>query len=65
MSELRQIPSVDQIIRAKPMLDCISAYGRPLTLQAIRIVLDETRKGYSAGDSIPAEEKILETGIEK
>jgi L-seryl-tRNA(Ser) seleniumtransferase len=36
-----------------------------LTLQAIRIVLDETRKGYSAGDSIPAEEKILETVIEK
>ena len=65
MRELRQIPSVDQLIKTKPITDCISEYGRPLTLQAIRTVLEEVRLRYSEGDSIPAEEDLLMGVIDK
>ena len=65
MHELRQIPSVDQLIKTKPITDCISEFGRPLTLQAIRTVLEEVRLRYSEGDSIPAEEDLLNRVIDK
>ena len=65
MSELRQIPSVDQLIKTEPITDCISEFGRPLTLQAIRTVLEEVRLRYSEGDSIPAEEDLLIGVIDK
>jgi L-seryl-tRNA(Ser) seleniumtransferase len=65
MRELRQIPAVDQLIKTKPMTDCISEFGRPLTLQAIRTVLEEVRLRYSEGDSIPAEEDLLIGVIDK
>ena len=65
MHELRQIPSVDQLIKTKPITDCISEFGRPLTLQAIRTVLEEVRLRYSEGDSIPAEEDLLIGVIDK
>ena len=65
MRELRQIPSVDQLIKTKPIPDCISEFGRPLTLQAIRTVLEEVRLRYSEGDSIPAEEDLLIGVIDK
>lgn len=42
------------------MVDCVSAYGRPLTLQAIRSVLEEIRTSYSEGDSIPSKKDLLE-----
>ena len=65
MRELRQIPSVDQLIKTMPITDCISEFGRPLTLQAIRTVLEEVRLRYSEGDSIPAEEDLLIGVIDK
>lgn len=65
MRELRQIPAVDQLIKTKPMTDCISEFGRPLTLQAIRTVLEEVRLRFSEGDSIPAEEDLLIGVIDK
>ncbi len=65
MRELRQIPSVGQLIKTKPITDCISEFGRPLTLQAIRTVLEEVRLRYSEGDSIPAEEDLLIGVIDK
>ena len=65
MRELRHIPAIDQLIKTKPMTDCISEFGRPLTLQAIRTVLEEVRLRYSEGDSIPAEEDLLIGVIDK
>ncbi len=65
MRELRHIPSVDQLIKTKPIKDCISEFGRPLTLQAIRKVLEGVRLRYSEGDSIPAEEDLLIGVIDK
>jgi L-seryl-tRNA(Ser) seleniumtransferase len=65
MSELRKIPSVDQLIKTEIVTDCISEYGRPLTLRAIRKVLEEVRSRYSDGDPIPGQEDLLNRVIGK
>jgi L-seryl-tRNA(Ser) seleniumtransferase len=65
MSELRQIPSVDQLIKTETVMNCISEYGRPLTVQAIRKVLEEVRSIHSDGDPIPVEEDLLNRVIGK
>lgn len=65
MHELRHLPSVDQLIKTKPITDCISEFGRSLTLQAIRAVLEEVRSRHSDGDSIPAEEVLLNSVIDR
>jgi L-seryl-tRNA(Ser) seleniumtransferase len=65
MSELRQIPSVDQLIKTETVMNCISEYGRPLTVQAIRKVLEEVRSRHSDGDPIPVEEDLLNRVIGK
>jgi L-seryl-tRNA(Ser) seleniumtransferase len=61
MSELRYLPSVDTLLQTPTMLDCVSSFGRPLTLTALREVLDEARLGYSQTSSIPTQEEILES----
>ena len=65
MSDLRHLPSVDQLITAKPVKSYISTYGRPLTLQAIRSVLDEVRSTHSPGMSIPDEEILVDRIAQK
>jgi L-seryl-tRNA(Ser) seleniumtransferase len=65
MSELRNLPSVDQLINTKPISDCIAVYGRPLTLQAIRAILGEVRTNYSAGESIPGDGILVNQVAEK
>ena len=46
MTTLRNLPSVEQLLQTRAAADLIAAYGRPLTLDAIRIVLDETRARF-------------------
>jgi L-seryl-tRNA(Ser) seleniumtransferase len=59
MSDLRQIPSVDHLIKSGPIADIISVYGRPLTLQAIRTVLADVRSNYSSGSPVPGEHELV------
>ena len=59
MSELRQLPSVDQLISTETISEYISVYGRLLTIQAIRKVLDDVRSSHRSGDDIPAEKDLL------
>lgn len=54
---LRSLPSVDQLLQASGGL--ISAYGRPLTLTALRTTLDEIRADVRAGSATPSNEQIL------
>jgi len=54
---LRNLPSVDQLLQACGEL--ISAYGRPLTLTALRAALDEIRVDVRAGNETPSNEQIL------
>lgn len=54
---LRDLPAVDQLLRAGEAL--VVAYGRPLTLAALRFALDETRAEIRAGGDALSQEKIL------
>ena len=54
---LRNLPSVDSLLKNAGEL--ISAYGRPLTLQAFRIVLDDIRDEIKKGAELPSIERIF------
>jgi L-seryl-tRNA(Ser) seleniumtransferase len=53
MSQLRRLPSVDLLSNTPQGRDLISTFGRPLTLNAIRSVLDEAREDFRRNNSIP------------
>lgn len=54
---LRSLPSVDQLLQISTGL--LASYGRPLTLMAIRAVLDAIRVDVRAGGGTPSNEQIL------
>lgn len=56
---LRSLPSVDRLLQSEPASFLISTFGRPLTLQAIRSVLEQTRETIQQGEPLPADETIL------
>ena len=60
MTDLRSLPSVDQLLQTEEVNQWISYYGRPLTLDAIRSVLDKVRLGYAEASTIPDRESLLE-----
>jgi L-seryl-tRNA(Ser) seleniumtransferase len=60
MNDLRSLPSVDQLLQTEEVNQWISSYGRPLTLDAIRSVLDNVRLGYAEASTIPDRESLLE-----
>jgi L-seryl-tRNA(Ser) seleniumtransferase len=60
MTDLRSLPSVDQLLQTEEVIQWISSYGRPLTLDAIRSVLDKVRLGYAEASPIPDRESLLE-----
>ncbi|HZD56122.1 MAG TPA: L-seryl-tRNA(Sec) selenium transferase [Anaerolineales bacterium] len=60
MNDLRSIPAVDQLLQEQSALDWVETFGRPLTLQAIRDILDEVRTEYSVGSPVPEREILLE-----
>jgi L-seryl-tRNA(Ser) seleniumtransferase len=43
MNQLNNLPSVEQLLQTQTAAELIAAYGRPLTLDAIRVSLDEVR----------------------
>lgn len=59
MSELRQLPSVDHMMNIGLVSDYISDYGRRLTTDAIRTVLDQVRENYHPEDAVPTEESLI------
>ncbi len=57
MNDLRHIPSVDKLLaQASPL---IATYGRSLTTEAIRLVLDEARSSIRAGHPPPDQSELL------
>ena len=59
MSSLRDLPSVEELLQRATNL--IDAYGRPLTLDAIRLTLDEARVRFQLepDTALPSTEVIL------
>ena len=60
--DLRNIPSVEQLLQTRLAAELIADFGRPLTLRAIRVVLDNIRQKLSSEkeDTIPERETIIE-----
>ncbi|HEX5807400.1 MAG TPA: L-seryl-tRNA(Sec) selenium transferase [Anaerolineales bacterium] len=59
MTSLRDLPSVEQLLQQAT--DLIEAYGRPLTLEALRLTLDDTRARFRSRPEggVPAMGDIL------
>lgn len=58
---LRQLPSVDKLLRLAAAAPLVATYTRPLVTEAIRAVLAETRLRLSQGHpTLPADETILD-----
>ncbi|HSB03282.1 MAG TPA: L-seryl-tRNA(Sec) selenium transferase [Anaerolineales bacterium] len=59
MTSLRDLPSVEQLLQGATRL--IDGYGRPLTLDALRLTLDEIRARFKAKPEagLPSAEAIL------
>ena len=58
MSDLRSLPSVDQTLSSGTAQGWVGEFGRPLTVAAIRQVLEEIRSSYVIGDPVPDTETI-------
>ncbi len=59
---LRQLPSVDKLLQKRDTQSLLANYGRSLTLQALRSVLELSRDRILSGDSIhpPDEQDLIE-----
>jgi L-seryl-tRNA(Ser) seleniumtransferase len=59
MNSLRDLPSVEQLLQSATHL--IDRYGRPLTLDSLRLTLDETRARFKADPetALPSTNMIL------
>ena len=58
MSDLRSLPSVDKLLAQS--FNLIETYGRSLTTEAIRSILDETRSVIRSGVSAPDQADLLD-----
>jgi L-seryl-tRNA(Ser) seleniumtransferase len=58
-NKLRGLPSVDQLLGTPQGRGWIAAYGRPLTLEALRTALDEARRDYLAREALPEKPELL------
>ncbi len=61
MSELRSLPSVDQLLQDQLVTTWIELFGRNLTVDVIRCTLEEARQGYFQGKNLPNQEEILKS----
>ncbi len=61
MTTLRNLPSVESLLQTRIAAELIAAYGRPLTLDAFRVELDEIRARYKSdpGLDLPTMDDIL------
>jgi L-seryl-tRNA(Ser) seleniumtransferase len=59
MSDLRSLPSVDQLLQDPHATNWIELFGRTLTVDAIRCSLDRARQRYFSDKSLPTPEDII------
>lgn len=61
MTTLRNLPSVEQLLQTQTAAELIAAYGRPMTLDALRATLDDIRSRFTAQPetALPSNEEIL------
>ncbi len=59
MTNLRDLPSVEQLLQTPRVVDLTTAYGRPLTLDALRLSLDEARGAAKSGVDLPPRDSLI------
>lgn len=59
MTDLRSLPSVDQLLRVTQVNEWVDSYGRPLTVQAVRAALQDARTRYPDRGGVPGQEDLL------
>jgi len=59
VSDLRNLPSIDKLLNTQRGLAFIRQFGRPLTVDAFRVVLEEARKSFKDNRQIPDPDGIL------
>lgn len=61
MTSLRDLPSVEQLLQAPPANHLLREFGRPLTLNALRVTLEEARARFKSNPEagLPSTEGIL------
>lgn len=57
---LRSLPSVDSLLQNPRAMEWIDIYGRPLTVEAIRVSLSEQRDHLTAGAPAPNEDDLFQ-----
>lgn len=60
MTSLRDLPSVEVLLQTAPVQAWIADYGRPLTVEAVRSVLEQVRAQFSPGQAIPGHVVLLD-----
>lgn len=60
MVSLRDLPSVDQLLQGAQVQEWIVAYGRPLTVEAIRSALNQARARFAQTGDLPNLVAILQ-----
>ena len=62
---LRQLPSIDKLLRMPIVVELIADYGRFLTLEALRITIDEQRTAVLNGaTTLPTNDLLAQTARE-
>ena len=56
---LRDLPSVDNILKSPDAADIISRYGHTITVEAIRFFFDDFRRKYNPDTPIPTHTQVL------
>jgi L-seryl-tRNA(Ser) seleniumtransferase len=58
-TSLRNLPSVDALLKTPQAADWIAAFGRPLVVDAVRFALDGSRAEVRSGMDLPPTESLL------
>ena len=59
MNDLRYLPSVDKLLGTGTAQEMVARYGRPLTVEAIRVALEQVRTQVLDGQALPNQDVII------
>jgi L-seryl-tRNA(Ser) seleniumtransferase len=59
MNDLRFLPSVNKLLETQTAAGLSLAYGRPLTLDALRTALEQARSSFQGSGQVPSDEQLL------
>ncbi len=59
MTDLRALPSVEQLLQSDQAADLMARYGRPLTVAAVRAALQQTRAAAAQSAPLPDRAHLL------